>query len=209
MSYTKYIIVIFGVSLALPAAAAGVSRNDIRTMVREEVVTLEGKQRLRGEAGPRGHEGPRGSPGTPGQNGVPGPTGPAGPAGRDGTNQTLFVHILADGTVEEGTANGITQENVRRVDVVSDLDESDVFYCLSGLPRVFGGQVTLDTSEESIPTQGGDVPVGGFGPYKVSPKIHVDTDDPSCRQRITLGIELAGSETMAAGFYLHLYLTGC
>jgi hypothetical protein len=202
MSYTKYIIVIFGVSLALPAAAAGVSRNDIRTMVREKVVTLEGKQRLRGEAGPRGHEGPRGSPGTPGQNGVPGPTGPAGPAGRDATNQTLFVHILADGTIEEGTANGITQENVRRVDTFDD--EFDVFYCLSGLPRVFGGQVTLDESEPSFPTEGGDVPVGAFL-ERLSPKIHVNTDDPSCPQRITLGIDVAGSETVAAGFYLHLY----
>jgi hypothetical protein len=59
--------------------------------------------------------------------------------GKDG-GPILSAHIFASGRVDHTTPGGITQENVRRV----DLGDGGVVYCFSGLPPVVGGQVTLD-----------------------------------------------------------------
>lgn len=58
--------------------------------------------------------------------------------GKDG-RPILSAHIFASGRVGV-ESSGITQENVRRVDLAG----GGVVYCFSGLPPVVGGQVTLD-----------------------------------------------------------------
>jgi hypothetical protein len=57
--------------------------------------------------------------------------------GKDG-RPFLSARISSTGGVT--SPGGITQENVRRVDLGDNL----VVYCFSGLPPVIGGQVTLD-----------------------------------------------------------------
>jgi hypothetical protein len=63
--------------------------------------------------------------------------------GKDG-RPILSAHIFSTGRVDDSTPGGITQENVRRVDMAPG-----AVYCFSGLPPVVGGQVTLDGLQSS------------------------------------------------------------
>jgi hypothetical protein len=129
----------------------------------------------------------------------------AGPPGTDGSPQPLFAHVFSDGSIEQETAVGITQQNVRRVDVhQEERGESLIVYCLSGLPRrIFGGQVTLDA--------GDIVDAGDIDPSikLLMPVIQFNSSEvPDCKQRIIVwnGFDQGFSEgNQAASFYLLLY----
>jgi hypothetical protein len=103
------------------ASAHGLSRAQARNIVKREVAKIprvrgpQGRPGVSGPAGPRGPAGPPGQGGAPGPAGPPGPPGPQGEPGMDGP-QILFAHVFQDGSIEQGTPGGITQENVRRVD---------------------------------------------------------------------------------------------
>jgi Collagen triple helix repeat (20 copies) len=213
---SKYIAAAVGLSIVVPAAVAdNVSRKDIRSLVREEARKVRGERGPRGDIGPQGHPGPKGPAGEgrgatgpagpTGATGLAGPTGPAGPRGADApSSQTFSVRIFADGSIDQETAVGITQDNVRRSDILSPDggEEKVIRYCLSGLRRrMFGGQVTLDGA--------------GVNPSTLTRRIlmptlsiHVDTREPGCDQRIVVwnGVAQADFEgNQAASFYLRLY----
>jgi hypothetical protein len=73
------------------AANNGLSKAQVRTIVKKEVAKVP---RIKGDRGPAGATGPAGPAGPPGA------TGPAGPAGAGGM-PFLFAHVSADGTVDD------------------------------------------------------------------------------------------------------------
>jgi hypothetical protein len=223
MNHTsKYIAAVVGLSIFVPAAAAdNVSRKDIRSLVREEARKVSGKRGPRGDLGPQGHpgqkgrtgegRGARGPAGPTGATGLAGPIGPAGPRGLDApSSQTFSARVFADGSIEQETAVGITQDNVRRSDILDPDDpggvgaEKVIRYCLSGLPRrMFGGQVTIEEASVDPSTPWNQRLI-----LMPTLAIHVDTREPGCEQRIVVwnGIAQAFSEgNQAASFYLRLY----
>jgi hypothetical protein len=115
---------------------------------------------------------------------------------------TLFAHVFSDGSVEQGTPGGITQENVQRVDtdvqkeVDSDSDGipdtvitvTEISYCFSGLPPLFGGNVTIDA--------------GAVTPIS-PPYLQVNTENPACSPEVIVINEFAGYQP--ASFYILLY----
>ena len=104
-----------------------------------------------------------------------------------------FAHILPDGTVENGSAIGITQENVVRVDRVNEDQSTAVLYCflgLLGLPPAHGGQVTINTSLGTT--------------FTLTPFLDVTTEDPeACSQ--TVVIKDLNDESVEASFFVFLY----
>jgi hypothetical protein len=214
----KYIAAAVGLSIFVPAAVAdNVSRKDIRSLVREEARKISGKRGPRGDVGPQGHPGQkgpagegRGARGPAGPTGAPGPAGPTGPAGPRGadapSSQAVSVRIFADGTIDEETAVGITQSNVRRADILSPDggEERVIRYCVTGLSRrFFGGQVTLENAVVD--------PANPWNQRLIlmpTLAIHTDTREPGCETRIVTwnGIAQADFEgNQAAVFYLRLY----
>lgn len=201
-----YIAAVVGFSILLPAAtnATGVSRQDIRSMVRQEAGKVKVK---RGPGGDRGSAGPRGPVGVRGQAGAlgsPGIPGPAGPAGNDGSPQFLSARVFRDGSIEQATAVGISQENVRREILRPDppddeSGESVVLYCVSGLSRrIWGGQVSLDAA---------DIP-SGRKTLMPTFRIHTNTGFPDCTQSIVVWNDAAqgfSEGNQEASFYLLLY----
>jgi hypothetical protein len=101
-----------------------------------------------------------------------------------------FAHILPDGTVEKGSAIGITQENVVRVDRVNDDQSTTVLYCFVGLPPAHGGQVTINTSLGTT--------------FTLTPFLDVTTEDPeACSQ--TVVIKDLNDESVEASFFVLMY----
>jgi hypothetical protein len=117
---------------------------------------------------------------------------------------TLFAHVFSDGSVEQGTPGGITQENVRRVDtdVQKEVDTDgdgipdtvitvrESRYCFSGLPPLFGGNVTVDA--------------GSITPIRF-PFLQVNTEDPDCSPMVFMLDESSDSAFNPASFYILLY----
>jgi hypothetical protein len=204
---------ILAVGQAETATAGGLSREQARNIVKKEVRKIPRIRGAKGPPGPIGPAGPRGIPGDPGSpgpagpagptgpTGPAGPAGPAGPPGMDGA-PTLFAHIFSDGSVEKGTPGGITQENVQRVDtdVQKEVDSDgdgipdtvrtvrESRYCFSGLPPLFGGNVTIDA--------GAVTPI--YFPY-----LQVNTDNPDCSPVVIIADESNAYNT--ASFYILLY----
>lgn len=214
MKRTNYIPAMVGLSMLLPATSSealgrDVSRREIRALVQQEVSKVKAKRGPHGDRGMKGHPGQKGGRSEArGDRGATGIAGPAGPAGPDGSPQVFFAHIFPDGSIEQETAAGINQENVRRSDVFEDPDnphrfESIIRYCLSGLPRrIWGGQVTVDAA--SIDHIAADFPL------KLMPsfRIHTNMEEPDCAQQIIVwnGIAQGFSEgNEAVSFYLLLY----
>jgi hypothetical protein len=105
--------------------------------------------------------------------------------GKDG-RPILSAHIFSTGRVDDSTPGGITQENVRRVDVGDNL----VVYCFSGLPPVVGGvggQVTLDGLQAS-----------GVG---LTPHIAL-LDAPDCNPEVSI---VGPNGSQAFDFHVLLY----
>jgi hypothetical protein len=214
----KYIAAAVGLSIFVPAAVAdNVAQKDIRALVKEEARKISGKRGPRGDRGPQGHpgqkgpagegRGPTGPAGPSGAAGPTGPTGPAGPRGADApSSQAVSVRIFADGSIDEETAVGITQDNVKRADIVSPDggEEKVIRYCISGLSRrMYGGQVTLESTavDPSTPWNHRLIVMPTLA-------IHADTREPGCEQRIVVwnGIAQADFEgNQAAVFYVRLY----
>jgi hypothetical protein len=210
------IVAAVGLSVFVPAAAAdNVAQKDIRALVKEEAREISGKRGPRGDRGPQGHPGQkgpagegRGARGPAGPSGAVGPTGPTGPAGPRGLDapQTFSARVFADGSIDEETAVGITQDNVRRADVLSPDggEEKVIRYCVTGLPRrLWGGQVTIESTvvDQSAPWNHRVVMMPSF-------HIHVDTREPGCEQRVVIwnGVAQVDFEgNQAAVFYLRLY----
>jgi hypothetical protein len=101
--------------------------------------------------------------------------------GKDG-RPILSAHIFSTGRVGV-ESSGITQENVRRVDVGDNL----VLYCFSGLPPVVGGQVTLDGLQSS-----------GAG---LTPHIAF-LEAPDCKIEVSI---VGPNGSLAYDFYVLLY----
>jgi hypothetical protein len=229
MKSRHYIAAMVSLSILLPPIVADatdqhVSRSEIRTLVKQEARKLKAPRGLRGhrgQQGPPGQSGRRGPPGPegargqgPGPSGPAGAPGPAGPTGADGGPQIFSAHILTDGTIDQATAIGITQENVKRIDLVADPDipsERRIRYCISGLPRrIWGGQVTIDASAIGQQVEwNGDTELIPSPPL-LMPVFHLltNTEAPKCEQRVIVwnGIATADSEGhQATPFYLLLY----
>jgi hypothetical protein len=199
MKLTTNIAAVIGLSLLLPAAGAtekNVTRGEIRAIVKEEA------RKIRGRPGPRGNPGPQGQPGEQGERGQgpgargpagpAGPSGPPGPPGVGGSPRLLYVHVFPDGTIDEATARGITQDNVKAFPSIQDEDVV-ARYCVNGLPETFGGQVTLDGAsapENSSP---------------IMPIFRVDMNDLECQNLVVFGNGLAPAERQGAEFHLTLY----
>jgi hypothetical protein len=103
--------------------------------------------------------------------------------GKDG-GPILSAHIFASGRVDHTTPGGITQENVRRV----DLGDGGVVYCFSGLPPVVGGQVTLDGLQSL-----------GVG---LTPHIALLLENPDCNPEVSI----AGPNGQSQAFDFHVLL---
>jgi hypothetical protein len=202
MKLTTNIAAMVSLSLLLPAAGAtdkNVTRGEIRAIVKEEA------RKIRGRPGPRGNPGLQGQPGEQGERGQgPGARGPAGPAGpsglsgppgADGSPRLFYVHVFPDGTIDEATARGITQDNVKAFPSIHD-DNIIARYCVNGLPETFGGQVTLESAE---------VPFGPNTPVRIMPIFRVDMNDLECQNLVVFGNGLAISERQGAEFHLTLY----
>lgn len=206
MKRKSYIAALVGLSICLPAVATDqkVSRTDIKALIAQEVGKVKGKtgpKGDRGRAGIRGLSGPRSS-----NRGIPGPMGPPGPPGTDGSPQIIFAHVFADGTIDEETAIGITQENVRRADIPSggvDPANKIIHYCISDLPRrIWGGQVTLAAQQDTPQEM-----------YLVMPSFSIDSNTesmPECKQSVVIWNGFApegdlSEGTQASSFYLTLY----
>jgi hypothetical protein len=197
MKLTTNIAATISLSLLLPAAGAtekNVTRGEIRAIVKEEA------RKIRGRPGPRGAPGLQGQPGEqgergqgPGARGPAGPAGPSGPPGPPGTNgspQLFYVHVFPDGTIDEATARGITQANVRAEPSIQDPDVI-ARYCVNGLPQTFGGQVTLGQNQPDAHV-------------RIMPIFRVDMTD-ECQNLVVFGNGLAIAERQGAEFHLTLY----
>jgi hypothetical protein len=200
MKLTTNIAAAIGVSLLLPAAGAtekNVTRGEIRAIVKEEA------RKIRGRPGPQGNPGLQGQPGEQGERGQgpgargpagpAGPSGPPGPPGADGSPRLFYVHVFADGTIDEVTARGITQDNVK---AFPSLNDEDVVarYCVNGLPETFGGQVTLQSAQALFGTHD-----------RIMPIFRVDMNDLECQNLVVFGNGRAISERQGAEFHLTLY----
>lgn len=163
---------------AQPAAATnnGVSEKRVRAIVKQQVAQIP---RVGGPTGPAGPAGPQGSPG---MDGFP----------------SLFAHIDSGGTVEEGTASGISQENVRLVETQTTDDEGNPVvsrhYCFSDLPPLSGGQVTMSSH--------------GTGPdgkaYSPTPHLTLQDDEIDCPTRVWI-TGLNRFPSIEGSFYILLY----
>jgi hypothetical protein len=217
MKSRHYIAAMVSLSILLPpivADATGrhVSSSEIRALVKQEARKLKAP---RGPSGHRGRQGPPGPKGArdqdPGPRGPAGAPGPAGPPGADGGPQIFSAHVFADGTIDQATAIGIRQENVKRLDLFSQDGDRRIRYCISGLPRrIWGGQVTIDASVIGQPVEwNGDMGLMP-SPQLLMPVFHLltNTEAPKCEQRIIVwnGIGTADSEGhQATPFYLLMY----
>lgn len=205
-TYVKHIVAMTALSLVLPSASADVTRKEIERIVRSDAARVKPKPGPRGERGPKGVQGLKGTQGPvglvghrglSGDGGLTGASGPAGPPGLNGQHEFLFAHIFNDGTVEEGTARGITQANVRREDNLLDEERGDirVVYCLSGLPgrRMLGGQIVIEQVSNH----------GTRAPLTTMLGLHVNSGIPNCPINIVM---FDSSEQGNIGsFYLTLY----
>jgi hypothetical protein len=200
MKLTTNIAAVVGLSLLLPAAGAtekNVTRGEIRAIVKEEA------RKIKGLPGPQGNPGPQGRPGELGERGQglgargpagpAGPSGPPGPPGTNGSPRLFYVHVFADGTIDEATARGITQANVKADPSLND-ENVIARYCVNGLPETFGGQVTL-VSADNDPS----------APVRIMPIFRVDMNDLECQNLVVFGNGLAISERQGAEFHLTLY----
>ena len=140
------------------ASAGGLTRQEVRALIRKEVAKIP---RVRG---------PRGAEGRPGSVGPVGPAGPPGSQGPPGVNAPTprFAHILTDGTVDTLKSSGIVQDNVIAFVDVND-PNSFKAYCFSGLDGVNGAQVTIDRV--------------GSATIKASAEVDLQVDD-ACTQVI-------------------------
>jgi hypothetical protein len=197
MKLTTNIAATISLSLLLPAAGAtekNVTRGEIRAIVKDEA------RKIRGRPGPQGDPGLQGQPGAQGDRGQgPGARGPEGPAGlsgppgspgADGSPRLFYVHVFPDGKIDEATARGITQDNVKAFPSIHD-DNIVARYCVNGLPETFGGQVTLESAENT--------------PVRIMPIFRVNMNDLECQNLVVFGNGLAISERQGAEFHLTLY----
>jgi hypothetical protein len=199
MKLTRNIAATISLSLLLPAAGAtekNVTRGEIRAIVKEEARKIKGRPGPRGNPGPQGQPGERGDrgqgPGARGPAGPAGPSGLSGPPGAEGSPRLFYVHVFPDGTIDEATARGITQDNVKAFPSIHD-DNIVARYCVNGLPETFGGQVTLDGA--SRPEH----------PLRIMPIFRVDMNDLECQNLVVFGNGAAISERQGAEFHLTLY----
>jgi hypothetical protein len=200
MKLTRNIAATISLSLLLPAAGAtdkNVTRGEIRAIVKDEARKIRGRPGPQGDPGLQGQPGEKGDrgqgPGARGPAGPPGPPGSSGPPGPDGAPRIFFVHIHPDGSIDEATARGITQDNVSIYRNTSEgSGEEFVHYCVNGLPRTFGGQVTIDTA-----------PVTWSN--KIMPQLRIDMADVECQNLVVFANGIAGARTQVADFYLSLY----
>jgi hypothetical protein len=115
---------------------------------------------------------------------------PAAPTNAQFPGPVRFTHVFPDGTIEEGSSVGITQENVVRVERVNDDESTTIFYCFVGLPPAHGGQVTINTAQGST--------------FSLTPFLDVTTEDPeACSQTVVI-MDL-DDETVESSFFLLLY----
>jgi hypothetical protein len=167
---------------SVPAQAHGISKNQVRNIVREEVAKIP---RVRG---PKGNDGPAGPIGKPGPSG---PVGATGPAGMDGM-PFLFAHVSRDDTVQ---GVGITQENIFSIELEAEESEAGVThsieYCFGGLPPVSGGQVTPDRA------------FGSNGLFVASLLVSPENSECPVGVEITIGVGEPSNST--PGFHLLLY----
>ncbi len=117
----------------------------------------------------------------------PGLKGDPGPPGADAWQ--LYAHVTSDGAVDLARSSPeITQENVARIAYGND-DTAGVAYCLSGLPIVSGGQVTVDAvGRESI---------------KPTAYLDLDIDDEACQYVVSFTNDQ--HREVDSNFYLLLY----
>jgi hypothetical protein len=191
MKLTTNIAAIVSLSLLLPAAGAtekNVTRGEIRAIIKDEA------SKIRGRPGPQGDPGLQGEAGQSGERGPgsQGPAGPPGPPGTDGAPRLFYVHVFPDGTIDEATARGITQDNVKADPSIHD-PNIVARYCVNGLPETFGGQVTLDGAASPGST------------LRIMPIFRVDMNDLECQNLVVFGNGLAISERQGAEFHLTLY----
>jgi hypothetical protein len=106
---------------------------------------------------------------------------------------SLFAHVFLTGVVDDRRSVGITEENVRLVEreVTDNKGRRLIYfhYCLTGLPPLMGGQVTMDG--------------GGAGPG-LTANLNLDTGDPECPIMVTLNQD-DEPVLMAGAFYIQLY----
>lgn len=147
MSNTTAVAMATAITLAVFAAPAeagnGLSKKQVRSLVKQEVARI---LRVQGQAGPQGPAGP---------GGPQGPAGPTGPAGMGGM-PFFFATIDLFGHLGTGhPSNVITEANVRLVEGPPEFPDDDPhafpFYCISGLPQLSGGQVTIVHSDNPGP----------------------------------------------------------
>lgn len=172
MKLTRNIAATISLSLLLPAAGAtdkNVTRGEIRAIIKEEA------RKIRGRPGPQGNPGLQGQPGEQGE----------------GSPRLFYVHVFPDGTINEGTARGITQDNVKAFPSIHD-DNIVARYCVNGLPETFGGQVTLESAPPAVGS-------------RIMPIFRVNMNDLECQNLVVFGNGLAPSERQGAEFHLTLY----